>query len=123
MEQPGTPSEPTGPPPAPAGRTAGPGPDGGSRRGRIHWEVQPRRRAAFVGVLVLVAFSVLASVLVDFRLGGYLMSASLVIAAVLRATLPATYCLGLLVRSRQQDVTTDLLLAVVVAVLARSVPG
>jgi hypothetical protein len=101
----------------------GSGSPGGHRLPRIRWEVQPRRRVAFVGVLFLVAFSVLLTVCVDFRVGGYVLAAALVIAAVLRATLPATYCLGLLVRSRRQDVTTDLVLAVVVAVLARTVPG
>ncbi|NLT54017.1 MAG: DUF3017 domain-containing protein [Actinomycetales bacterium] len=90
---------------------------------RIHWQVQPRRRMAFVGVLLVMATAVLVTVVADFRAGGYLLAAALGLAALLRAVLPATLCLGLLVRSRRQDVVTALVLGTAVAVLARTLPG
>ena len=89
----------------------------------IRWEVPPLRRTAFVVVLVVMALSVLVTVAVDFRLGGYVLAAALGLAALLRALLPAKYCLGLLVRSRRQDVLMATLLAVSVAVLAATVPN
>jgi len=88
----------------------------------IHWEVPPMRRLAFVVVLAVMALSVLLTVTVDFRLGGYVLATALALAAVLRAFLPAKYCLGLLVRSRRQDVLIATLFAVSVAVLAATVP-
>jgi len=78
---------------------------------------------AFVGVLLVMATAVLVTVVADFRAGGYLLAAALGLAALLRAVLPATLCLGLLVRSRRQDVVTALVLGTAVAVLARTLPG
>lgn len=89
----------------------------------INWEVPPSRRMAFVGVLVVVAVAMVTTVLMSFRAGGYLLALALGLAAVLRACLPPMYCLGLIVRSRQVDVAIAGVLAVAVAVLARSVPG
>lgn len=89
----------------------------------IRWEVPPSRRIAFVVVLGVVALSVAVTVWVDFRLGGYLLGAALLLAATLRLLLPAKYCLGLLVRSRQLDVLTATLLGLAVIVVAYLVPG
>lgn len=88
----------------------------------IQWEVPPTRRIAFVAVLAMMALSVVLTVTVNFRVGGYALAAALAVAAVLRATLPEKYCLGLLVRSRRIDVTIDALLAVAVFVGAQIVP-
>ena len=89
----------------------------------IRWEVPPTRRLAFVAVLLVVVASVMVTVLVDFRVGGYVLAGALALAAGLRAALPAKYCLGLLVRSRQVDVVMAALLAVAVFVTAHVVPG
>lgn len=89
----------------------------------INWEVPPSRRIAFVIVLLVAAAAVLASVVVGFRAGGYLLALTLALAAVLRALLPAKYCLGLLVRSRQIDVTIAVLLAMALMVITRVVPA
>ncbi|MDQ1287580.1 MAG: hypothetical protein QG622_1145 [Actinomycetota bacterium] len=89
----------------------------------VQWEVPPSRRLAFVVVLLVAAMSVLVTVLVNFRLGGYILAAALALAATLRATLPEKYCLGLLVRSRRIDVAIDASLAVAVFVGAQVVPG
>ena len=83
----------------------------------------PTRRAAFFVVLLLVALSVPVTLGIGFRIGAYVLSLALVVGGVARAVLPDYLSLGLLVRSRQQDVATLLGLAVAVAVLARLVPG
>lgn len=88
----------------------------------VQWEVPPTRRIAFVAVLVVAALSVVVTVTVDFRVGGYVLAAALAAAAVMRAVLPEKYCLGLLVRSRRIDVTIDALLALAVFVGAQIVP-
>jgi hypothetical protein len=89
----------------------------------VRWEVPPERRLAFTAVLVVVAVSMVATLTVDFRLGGYLLAGALALAAAFRAALPERYCLGLLVRSRRLDVATAVVLAVGVAVLANVVPS
>lgn len=89
----------------------------------IQWEVPPSRRMAFVAVLLVMVVSVLATVLVGFRVGGYLLAASLALAALFRGLLPAKYCLGLLVRTRRTDVVLACALAVSIAFLAATVPG
>jgi Protein of unknown function (DUF3017) len=89
----------------------------------VRWEVPPERRVAFTIVLVVLAASVLVTVLVDFRAGGYVLATSLGLAALFRAVLPERYCLGLLVRTRRLDVTTAAVLAVAVAVVAGIVPS
>ncbi|MGZ4602165.1 MAG: DUF3017 domain-containing protein [Kineosporiaceae bacterium] len=88
----------------------------------VRWEVPPERRVAFTIVLFVLAASVTVTVFVDFRAGGYVLAASLGLAALFRAVLPERYCLGLLVRTRRLDVTTAAVLAVAVAVLAGIVP-
>jgi hypothetical protein len=88
----------------------------------VKWEVPPTRRVAFVIVLVVVATSVGVAVRVDARAGAYTLSGALGLAAAMRALLPEKYCLGLLVRSRQFDVTVDAALAGILFVLARVVP-
>ena len=72
----------------------------------VRWEVPPQRRLAFTAVLLTVAASVVVTVLVDFRAGGYVLAGACALAASFRAVLPEQYCLGLLVRSRRIDVTT-----------------
>jgi hypothetical protein len=62
-------------------------------------------------------------VLVDFRVGGYVLAGACVMAASFRAALPEQYCLGLLVRSRRIDVTTAIVLAVAVGAVAGIVPA
>ena len=89
----------------------------------VQWEVPPVRRLAFTAVLLVVAASVLVTVLVDFRLGGYVLAAALALSAGFRAGLPERYCLGLLVRSRRLDVLAAAVLAVGVAVFAALVPS
>jgi hypothetical protein len=89
----------------------------------VQWEVPPTRRIAFVAVLVVVALSVVLTVTVGFRPGGYVLGAASAAAAVMRAFLPEKYCLGLLVRSRRFDATVNALLALAVIVGAHSVPG
>lgn len=88
----------------------------------IRWEVPPSRRIAFVLVLGVVGLSVLATVTLSFRLGGYLLGAALLLAAAMRLVLPAKYCLGLLVRSRQLDVLTAVLFGLAIVVVAYLVP-
>ena len=88
----------------------------------VRWEVPPNRRLAFTAVLLTVAASVLVTVLVDFRVGGYVLAGACVLAASFRAALPEQYCLGLLVRSRRIDVTTAVVLAVAVGAVAGIVP-
>ncbi|MFI7588233.1 DUF3017 domain-containing protein [Spongisporangium articulatum] len=83
----------------------------------------PTRRAAFALVLVLVALSVPVAFGIGFRIGGYVLALALLVGGTARALLPDYLTLGLLVRSRQQDVATLVLLGVAVAVLARAVPG
>jgi len=89
----------------------------------VRWEVPPSRRVAFVAVLAVMTSSVPVTVLIGFRQGGYLLAASLGLAAVLRASLPDQYCLGLLVRSRSLDVVMASVLAVAVVVVTGLVPG
>jgi hypothetical protein len=88
----------------------------------VQWEVPPTRRIAFLSVLLVAAASVVVTVAVDFRLGGYTLAAALLLAAVIRAAVPEKYCLGLLVRSRRLDVLFDAGLAVAVFVAAHIVP-
>jgi Protein of unknown function (DUF3017) len=88
----------------------------------VQWEVPPTRRIAFLSVLLVAAASVVVTVAVDFRLGGYTLAAALLLAAVIRAAVPEKYCLGLLVRSRRLDVLFDAGLAVAVFVTAHIVP-
>jgi hypothetical protein len=83
----------------------------------------PVRRVVFAIVLVLVAASLPATMLVGFRSGGYLLALAAIFGGTARALLPDYLCLGLLVRSRQQDVVTLLTLGVAVAVAARIVPA
>jgi Protein of unknown function (DUF3017) len=89
----------------------------------VQWEVPPTRRLAFVAVLLAMASSVVVSVVVDARAGGYTLAGALALAALMRGLLPAKYCLGLLVRSRQLDVLVDGGLAIVLFVLANIVPS
>ena len=89
----------------------------------VRWEVPPSRRLAFVAVLAVMTASLPVAWLVGFREGGYLLAASLGLAAVFRATLPDRLCLGLLVRGRVMDVVTAGSLAVAVAVVTGLVPG
>ena len=49
----------------------------GWRLTMVRWEVPPERRLAFTAVLLVVAPSVAVTVLVDFRLGGYVLAAAL----------------------------------------------
>jgi Protein of unknown function (DUF3017) len=88
----------------------------------VRWEVPPQRRLAFAAVLLTVAASVVVTLLVDFRTGGYVLAGACALAASFRAVLPEQYCLGLLVRSRRIDVTTALVLAIAVGVVAGIVP-
>jgi hypothetical protein len=88
----------------------------------VQWEVPPVRRLAFTAVLLVVAASVVITVFVDFRLGGYVLAGALALSAGFRAGLPEQYCLGLLVRSRRLDVLFAGVLAVGVALLADLVP-
>jgi Protein of unknown function (DUF3017) len=83
----------------------------------------PVRRVVFAVVLLLVACSLPATLLIGFRVGGYLLALAALFGGVARAVLPDYLCLGLLVRSRQQDVLTLFLLGVAVAVAARIVPA
>jgi hypothetical protein len=92
-------------------------------KGPIQWEVPPIRRLAFDLVLLVAGASLLVTAMGMFRLGGYVLAASLLLSALLRGVLPARYCLGMLIRSRRIDVVTMLVLAVAVGGLARSVPG
>jgi hypothetical protein len=89
----------------------------------VRWEVPPNRRIAFTVVLLTVLASVIVTVFVDFRVGGYVLAGACVLAASFRAALPEQYCLGLLVRSRRIDVTTAIVLAVAVGALAGVVPA
>jgi hypothetical protein len=83
----------------------------------------PVRRVVFAVVLLLVALSLPVSVLVGFRIGGYLLALAAIFGGTARAVLPDYLCLGLLVRSRQQDVITLFTLGVAIAVAARIVPA
>ncbi len=82
----------------------------------------PTRRAAFAVVLFLVACSVPATLLFDFQVGGCVLASAALVGGTARALLPDYLCLGLLVRSRQQDVVTLFALGAAVAVAALYVP-
>ena len=81
------------------------------------------RRAAFVVVLFLVACSLPATLLFDFRIGGLVLASAAQVGGTARALLPDYLCLGLLVRSRQQDVVTLFALGVAVGIASLNVPG
>lgn len=83
----------------------------------------PTRRAAFAVVLLLVACSLPATLLFDFQVGGCVLALAAVVGGTARALLPDYLCLGLLVRSRQQDVITLFALGAAVAIAALNVPG
>lgn len=89
----------------------------------VRWQVPPSRRFAFVLVLAVMASSVVVSLAGQWRVGGYVLASSLALAAVLRATLPDKYCLGLLVRGRRMDTIVAALFAVAIAVTASVVPA
>ncbi|MBL8931309.1 MAG: DUF3017 domain-containing protein [Kineosporiaceae bacterium] len=89
----------------------------------VEWEVPPSRRFAFVLVLTVMAFSIVIAALGHVRAGGYLLAASMALAATMRAALPEKYCLGLLVRSRIFDVATAAVFAVALAVAAAILPA
>ena len=81
------------------------------------------RRAVFIGVLALVAASVVVTMVVGFRPGGYVLASAALSGALARAVLPEYLCLGLLVRSRRQDVLTLLVLGVALVASVSTVPG
>lgn len=83
----------------------------------------PARRAVFAVVLLLVAASLPTTIFVDFRAGGLVLASAALFGATARAVLPDYLCLGLLVRSRQQDVLTLFVLGLAVAGSALNVPG
>jgi F0F1-type ATP synthase assembly protein I len=83
----------------------------------------PARRAAFATVLLLVACSLPLSLLVSFQAGGSVLALAAIVGGVARAVLPDYLCLGLLVRSRQQDVLTLFALGAAVAVFTWNVPS
>jgi len=89
----------------------------------VRWEVPPTRRIAFVVVLSFMALSILVTWAVSFRVGGYVLAGALGLAAVLRASLPDRYCLGLLVRPRRLDVAVAASFAAAIALTATIVPG
>ena len=81
------------------------------------------RRVAFAVVLLLVAASLPLTILAGFRAGGEVLALAALVGGVCRAVLPDYLCLGLLVRSRQQDVVTLFLLGLAVGVVTWIVPG
>jgi F0F1-type ATP synthase assembly protein I len=83
----------------------------------------PVRRIAFLIVLLLVAASLPLTFLINFQVGGTALALAAVVGGTARAVLPDYLCLGLLVRSRQQDVVTMFGLGVAIAILAWKVPG
>lgn len=83
----------------------------------------PTRRAAFFVVLLLVACSLPITLLFDFRVGGCVLALAAFVGGSARALLPDYLCLGLLVRSRQQDVVTLFALGVAVAIASLNVPS
>ncbi len=83
----------------------------------------PVRRIAFLIVLLLVAASLPLTFLINFQVGGTALALAAVVGGTARAVLPDYLCLGLLVRSRQQDVVTMFALGVAIAILAWKVPG
>jgi hypothetical protein len=83
----------------------------------------PARRTAFVVVLLLVACSLPVTLLFDFRFGGCVLALAALFGGTARALLPDYLCLGLLVRSRQQDVVTLYALGLAVAITALNVPS
>ncbi len=89
----------------------------------VEWEVPPSRRIAFVVVLTVMAAAITVTWFGHFRSGGYLLASAMALAAVLRATLPEKYCLGLLVRNRTIDVITAAAFAAAIAFTATIVPG
>ena len=83
----------------------------------------PVRRIAFLIVLLLVAASLPITMLTSFKAGGLSLALAAIVGGTARAVLPDNLCLGLLVRSRQQDVLTMYALGIAVALLAWKVPG
>ncbi len=90
---------------------------------RVDGPSLPVRRIAFLVVLLLVAASLPLTWLINFQVGGYVLALAALVGGTARAVLPEYLCLGLLVRSRQQDVFTMYLLGIAVALLAWKVPG
>lgn len=68
-------------------------------------------------VFVAVLASLLFAVTLGFRTGGYLLTATLVFAAVLRGALPERIAAGLVVRGRPWDVVMYLLMALAVGLM------
>ena len=83
----------------------------------------PVRRVAFAAVLFLVACSLPLTLLIGFRAGGTVLALAAIFGGAARALLPDYLCLGLLVRSRQQDVVTLFALGVSVLLFAWKVPA
>lgn len=83
------------------------------------------RRPALVPLLVVAgaALAAVVGVLGGFRAAGLVLAAVLALTAVARAVLPAASSLVLVVRSRGVDVTTAVVLAVGVTVLALTAPA
>jgi len=83
----------------------------------------PVRRAAFALVLLLVAASLPLTLLAGVRFGGFTLALAAFTGGTARAVLPDYLCLGLLVRSRQQDAATLFALGAAVAVATWILPG
>nr|WP_269329581.1 DUF3017 domain-containing protein [Kineosporia babensis] len=73
--------------------------------------------------MLLVAASLPLTLLISFKVGGFVLALAALAGGTARAVLPDHLCLGLLVRSRQQDVLTMYVLGVAIALLAWKVPG
>ncbi len=78
---------------------------------------QPPLRGPWLVLAVGVAASLLAVVLGDLRLGGYLLSLSFVLVAAVRLMLPTRLVGAVAVRSRATDVVGMAVAGVAVAVL------
>ena len=82
----------------------------------------PERRVAFTVVLVVLALSVAVTSPSTSGSGGYLLAASLGLAALFRAVLPERYCLGCWSAPGGWTSSTAAVLAAAVAVVAGIVP-
>lgn len=82
------------------------------------------RELPLLAVLAVVAAGVLGSAALDhWRVGGAVIGLGLLLAAVLRLTLPARQAGLLVVRSRPVDASVLLLLGFALVVLANTIPA
>lgn len=91
--------------------------------GRVHTEPRGARSLVLAVVAAGVGVAVALGLLAGFRAAGYMLAAVLGAVCLARALLPVRVIGAVAVRSRFLDVATTGVLALALAVLARTAPG